>query len=138
MVHEIKVSVEVFFVFTTVVNVTDQVWLISCPVTDWFWLLVSMIIVASSSSLVSSSLTPLFRDHGNGNKWFQKQGLPKLLRMRKIWQKKLRNLSRMFDCKTCFFYKHMKRQHDSLFFFFLNFSFLTTPPYPTPLNQIMA
>ena len=30
----------------------------------------------------------------------------------------LRTLSKKFDCKRCFFYKHMKRRHDSFFFSF--------------------
>ena len=43
------------------------------------------------------------------------QGLLKLLRIPK---KQLRIIPRKFNCKTCFFCKHMKQRHDLFFFSF--------------------
>ena len=42
---------------------------------------------------------------------------------------KVENLSTKFDSKTCFFWKHMKRQHNSIFFSLL-ISFFNYPSLP--------
>ena len=36
---KINVNAKVFFFFTTTASLAGQFWLISCRVTDWFWLI---------------------------------------------------------------------------------------------------
>ena len=48
---------------------------------------------------------------------FRSAGISEAIENAKDMEKKLSTLSRKFDCKT-FFYKYMKRRHDSFFFSF--------------------